>query len=535
MPRSSRSHPNFFIRLLLKWAKVRYVPDNQRYSNTRRHRKSHTDLSPADTQSDSAQEESTANTVAGNSNLRTHHRRRKKSGRSKSGIKRVFRKFTGFFSWKSSSGNGLTIKKLWTGFKKRIGIKPKRKPLPETLFYKTTSDGSYKIIKAKPVTGTALEETALTRPVESGNRGRRKHLRRKRKFSLRRLFRKVIAIFTGKKSRLKHHPSRSQKLSKALPAGTTASASAPLLPVTKKARSSFSIKQLLESWKHKGFLLKLLSSTALFMAAYVLTWLVYSTAVMFTASFYNIDAVLYYYEVMWPAGNAMPPWSDMTAIAVTVSGPLAAITMAMLSFFLLTTKMKTGNNMRTFLFWIFFLSLAHFFGAFAAGAVTWEGFGYVMDWLHMHTFFIFLFSVIFLSALVFIGWKYARFILETRPLRKHGSNIPLILLNRMILPYVIGTLLLIVIKRPDSIPQHPYIYDYDCFILASGLFFAIPPLFNKKLKPAPQEYKSSSVKYQLFKTLSLILLSFGIVALYRLGLSDGVYVYLKFAVNVIPY
>ena len=134
-----------------------------------------------------------------------------------------------------------------------------------------------------------------------------------------------------------------------------------------------------------------------------------------------------------------------------------------------------------------------------------------------------------------VSWQYARFILETRPLRKHGSNIPFILLNRMILPYVIGTLLLIVIKRPDSIPQHPYIYDYDCFILASGLFFAIPPLFNKKLKPAPQEYKSSSVKYQLFKTLSLILLSFGIVALYRLGLSDGLYVYLKFAVNVIPY
>jgi hypothetical protein len=181
------------------------------------------------------------------------------------------------------------------------------------------------------------------------------------------------------------------------------------------------------------------------------------------------------------------------------------------------------------------LSLAHFFGAFAAGAVTWEGFGYVMDWLHMRTFFIFLFSVLFLSALVFMGWRFARFVLETRPIRKHGANIPLILINRMILPMLIGSLILIAIKMPNSVPQHPYIYDYDCFILASGLFFAIPPLFNKKLKPAPHAYKLSSVKTQHIKTISIILLSIGIVMLYRLGLSSGLYVYMKFVVNVIPY
>ena len=535
MPRHSRSHPNFFIRLLLKWAKVRYVPDNQRHSHTHPHRNTSIGLSPANPQSNTDQEENTANTVDGNSNLHSHHRKSKKSRGWKARIKTVFRKFTGFFYWKNSSRSAITIKTLWTAFKKRLGIKPKPKPLPETLFYKTTSDGSYKLITSASVTRTGMEEETLPKPGARGKHSRRQHLLRKQKFSLKRLFRKITAFFAGKKSRLKHHLLHKQRLRKALPTGTTSSASAPPLPVIKKARSSFSIKQLLETWMHKGFILKLLSSTALFITAYVVTWLVYSFAVMFTASFYNIDAVLYYYEVMWPSGNAMPPWSDMIAIAVTVSGPLASILMAMLSFFLLNHKMKTGNNLRTFLFWIFFLSLAHFFGAFAAGAVTWEGFGYVMDWLHMRTFFIFLFSVIFLSALVFIGWQYARFILETRPLRKHGSNIQLILLNRMILPYVIGTLLLIAIKRPDSIPQHPYIYDYDCFILASGLFFAIPPLFNKKLKPAPQAYKTTSVKYQLFKTFSLILLSFGILALYRLGLSDGLYVYLKFAVNVIPY
>ena len=535
MPRHSRSRPNFFIRLLLKWGGVTYVPDNQRHSHTHHRRNTRSGHSLSDTTPNQGRQENTVEAPPAVVHRHSQRSRRKKSRGWKSRIKRFFRKFTAYILPKSSSGNTITLKKLWTGFKKRIGIKPKRKPLPETLFYKATGDGSYKLIKATPVTGTGMEEMAHKEPFKTRHHRRSQHLRRKSGFSLRRLFRSVIAFFSFTKSGRKYNSPRRKSNRKSIPALSNSLAATPQQPPVKKNHTSFSLKQLFESWQHKGFILKLLSSTALFMAAYVFVWLVNSAAVMFTASFYNIDAVLYYYEVMWPAGNAMPLWSDRIAVAAAVSGPLAAITMALLSFFLLSARMKTGNNLRTFLFWIFFLSLAHFFGAFASGAVTREGFGYVMDWLQMRTIFIFLFSVIFLSALVFIGWKYTRFILETRPLRKHGSNIPLILLNRMILPYVIGTLILIVIKRPDSIPQHPYIYDYDCFILASALFFAIPPLFNKKLRPQPQNYKSTSVKYQLFKTLSLILLSLGIVALYRLGLSDGLYVYLKFAVNVIPY
>lgn len=533
MPRHSPSRPNFFIRLLLKWAGVSYVPNNQRHSNTRHHRNTRTDRSPEAIKSGSGQEESSANNVAGESNPPTHHRRRKKSPRWRYRIRRFFRKFTGFFTWKHNSGSSITIKKLWTGFKKRIGFKPKRKPLPETLFYKTSRDGSYKIIKATPVTGTALEETALTRPVENANHSRRKHLRRKRKFSLNRLFRKVIALFSGGKSGQTRHSSRSQNLPTALPTETAAADSAPPLTSRRKVHRSFSLKLLTESWSHKGFLLKLLGSIALFMVAYVLIWLVNSVAVMLTASFYNIDAVLYYYEVMWPAGIAT--LSDTIATTAAVTGPLVSVVLAMLSFYFLKNKTKTGNNLRTFLFWLFFLSLAHSFGAFAAAAVTSLGYGEAKDWLTLHTLIFLLLSLISLAALGFMGWKYARFILETRPLRRHGSYIQLTLFNRMMLPYLIGTLILIVIKKPDAVPQHPYIYVYDCLILASGLFFAIPPHFNKKLKPAPQAFKSTSVKTQLIKTLSIILLSVCIVAIYRLGLTDGLYVYLKFAVNVIPY
>jgi hypothetical protein len=535
MTRHSRSRPNFFIRLLLKWAGISYVPNNQHHTQTHHHRSSPIAGSAAGAAAGLDQGESTANTSKRNSHHHTSQRRQKKTQGWEAGIKRTFRSLTGFFTGNGNTGAVPTIKKLWAGFKKRIGIKPKRKPLPETLFFKTNRDGSYKIITATPYTATGMEEDSLSRPVARRTHVRRQKLRRKQKLTLKRLFQNIFAFLSKNKTRQKLHTSGRHNRRKALPTGANILPDAASLPRQEKARRSFIVTQLFESWKHKGYILKLLSSTGLFLTAYVVIWLVYSIAVIFTASFYNIDAVLYYYEVMWPAGNAMPPWSDLIAIAVTISGPFAAIIMAVLSFYLLKSRLKTGSHLRTFLFWIFLLSLAHFFGAFAAGAVTWEGFGYVMDWLHMRTFFIFLFSVLFLSALVFMGWRFARFVLETRPIRKHGANIPLILINRMILPMIIGSLILIAIKMPNSVPQHPYIYDYDCFILASGLFFAIPPLFNKKLKPAPQAYKTTSVKNQFFKTISIILLSIGIVMLYRLGLSSGLYVYMKFAVNVIPY
>ncbi len=294
--------------------------------------------------------------------------------------------------------------------------------------------------------------------------------------------------------------------------------------------------RLLRVWNElPSYLLKLAVSTGLFMAAYIITWFTYSLAVIFIASFFNIHAVLTYYEVMWTISNTSPQWNDLNIVAITFAGPLASLVMGLVYYFILKKKKHMGIQARTLVFWLFVLSMAHFLGAFVAGAITWQGFGYVIAWVYMHIFFRILISLIFLATMAWIGWLHAGNMLETRTLRFRASDTPYLLINRMVLPYVLGTILLCVIKLPNAAPQHPTIWDYDVMILASALFAVIPPLFNKKLTPPSRVPKKTTHLRRRMFAYGAIAASVALILLYRAGLSDGLYIFMKFVVNVTRY
>jgi len=257
--------------------------------------------------------------------------------------------------------------------------------------------------------------------------------------------------------------------------------------------------------------------------------------VVFTASFFNIHAVLTYFEVMWTVDNTSPLWNDLNIVAITFSGPFVSLVMGLVYYAILRKKKNMGTQPRTLVFWLFVLSMAHFLGAFVAGAITWQGFGYVIAWVYMHIFFRILISLIFLAAMAWIGWLHAGSMLETRTLRIRSSDIPYILINRMVLPYILGTILLILIKIPNVAPQHPTIWDYDVMIIASAFFAIIPPLFNKKLQAPSRSSKHHSHRRRRFIMYGAIAVSLAVVLLYRVGLSNGLYIFMKFVLNVTPY
>jgi hypothetical protein len=283
------------------------------------------------------------------------------------------------------------------------------------------------------------------------------------------------------------------------------------------------------------YLLKLVNSMGLFMAAYIICWFIYSMAVIFISSFFNIHAVLTYFEVMWTIDNSSPLWNDLNIVAITFAGPFASLIMGIVYYVILKKKKQMGPQMKTLVFWLFVLSMAHFLGAFVAGAITWQGFGYVIAWVNMHIFFRILISLLFLAALAWIGWLHAGFMIETRTLRTRSADIPFVLVNRMILPFLLGTILLMIIKIPNVAPQHPTIWDYDVMILASVLFAVIPPLFNKKLQTPSRSSKHISHRRKRLIAYGAIAASFALIVLYRAGLSHGLYIFMKFVVNVTPY
>jgi hypothetical protein len=224
---------------------------------------------------------------------------------------------------------------------------------------------------------------------------------------------------------------------------------------------------------------KLANSTAMFMGTYIVAWFIYQLAVMYTASLFNIPSVLKYYELKFLEPNSSPLWSEMNIVEITFSGPLISLITGFISFIVLKTSPKLGQQLKLFLMWFCINSLAEFFGAFVAGFITRQGFGYVIAWMFIPYTMNLIISIVFLSVLVYLGILLIPVLLSISESHLGKLNGLLFILSRFTLPWLIGTGILILLKIPNAHPQHRNIFHYDIIIILSMAFVVLPPLLIK--------------------------------------------------------
>jgi len=188
--------------------------------------------------------------------------------------------------------------------------------------------------------------------------------------------------------------------------------------------------------------------------------------------------------------------------------------------------------MKLFFLWLAFHSFNMFFGAFVAGVITNQGFGYVANWLYLGIPLKIFFSLIALGILTYLGWHSTPHILSTTnsPRRINRYNRSYFILSQMIIPWFIGSLLMLWIKIPNRTPQHENILLYDIIILVAMAFLVIPPLFNHQNQP------SESKKRYLHKKTSFAFLYLFIAAIliiaYRFGLERGLHIVMRFDLSL---
>lgn len=272
-----------------------------------------------------------------------------------------------------------------------------------------------------------------------------------------------------------------------------------------------------------------------FLAAYIAVWFIYQLAVIVTGSFFDIHSVLFYYEVMFPIPNTSPLWTDLNIIAITSSGPLISLLAGLILFYIVWHRKVTNPYLYQFLIWMMLISAAHFFGAFAAGAITWQGFGYVIAWMFMPFAVRLLVSILFLAVLAYLGWISTSLHLELATHKPVKEDKPYFILGRVVFPWLIASAILLLIKIPDAQPQHENIWDYDMFILGSITFAILPALFNRKAVSKDALRWPKRRRLHRIITSGAILAALIIILAYRLGLSHGIYVYLKIALDLSVY
>lgn len=279
-----------------------------------------------------------------------------------------------------------------------------------------------------------------------------------------------------------------------------------------------------KKYRIKRNIYNFLNSLFVFVISYLIVYLLYQFVVLFVASWYNLDSILYFYDLAF--NDYSPLWTRFNIILITFSGPAASFVVG--SFFLRVffKKKRLSNMQRLFILWIGLHALNMFFGAFVAGVTTDQGFGYVANWLYMNAFFKILLSLISLVILTIIGYYSTRHFLETasstnRIIKKYRLQF---LFIQALLPWLIGSLLLFFIK-------FPFIPPYETVMICTMAFLIVPVVFNSKVKPKLQiveRKRKTKILWVYFVVFILFLL------LFRIGLYSGLHFIIKMSVTITP-
>lgn len=239
-----------------------------------------------------------------------------------------------------------------------------------------------------------------------------------------------------------------------------------------KARRSFLQNSMFRN------LIITLNSIVVFIVTYVLVYLFYWLISMLVASWYGLDSTLYFYDLKF--NNHSPIWDRFNILMVTGIPPFFCLFLGLFLYKVIFKMRRFVGLQKLFILWSSFHLFNHFFGAFPAGIVTSEGFGYVAAWMYMNTAFKFMFSLISLFVLSVIGYLSAEYILETSDSlhRIKPENRRAFMLMQIPLPWLIGTAIMLLIRTPEN-----FKYPYETLMFFSAIFMVIPPFFNEKVKP----------------------------------------------------
>lgn len=267
------------------------------------------------------------------------------------------------------------------------------------------------------------------------------------------------------------------------------------------------------------------NSLVLFILSYMIIYLVYEFTILFLGSLYGLDSVLYYYDLAF--NDLSPLWTRSNIILVTFSGPFVCFLIGLWFYNLIFKKVKSSRMKAMFAIWLSFHGFNRFFGAWAAGISTDEGFGYVANWLYMNAFFQILLALVALFIMALIGYYAAPKVMETYDSKhkiKKNQKIYFIL-SQVTIPFAVGILIIYLLKLPND-------FHYETYMLPTLAFLTIPPVFHFKAKPRrlieTSKTKRGRIAWIYFIIMIVLLIG------YRFGLEGGLHFVIDIDIDISP-
>ncbi len=266
------------------------------------------------------------------------------------------------------------------------------------------------------------------------------------------------------------------------------------------------------------FVSSFLLSTAYFLLAFSLTYIIYQGITILVASSFKIPVIWYYYGLEFPLYKYSPLYTRTALVTMFAAGPLFSI---MLAFVFLKLYFAENNVIQRFkLLWLwgFICGINMFFGAYIAGFITHTEFIFASEWLFMSNIFDFeqiLFTVISFVMLLIVGRIITPlFLMSSGTVTFLKPEFRLFfIIGQFVLPWFVGVVVFLLLALPE--------FFAPLFIkTVTPGFIVVPSLFLYDLLQYRNIHKTGATQHNYIRW-SVIILVIALLFFYRVLLNFG--------------
>lgn len=197
-----------------------------------------------------------------------------------------------------------------------------------------------------------------------------------------------------------------------------------------------------------------LHSTAYFILAFMLIYIIYQAITIVVAASYNIPIIWYYYQLKFPLYTFSPLYTRQALVVIFAMGPLLSLLLAFVFLKMFFTENPISMRFRLFYLWGFICGTNMFFGAYIVGVITRTEFVYTSAWLFMSRTFDaeeIIFTAISIIMLIIIGRIVTPlFLLSSGSVTVVKPEFRLyFVLSQVIFPWLTGVVILFLITLPN--------------------------------------------------------------------------------------
>jgi len=256
----------------------------------------------------------------------------------------------------------------------------------------------------------------------------------------------------------------------------------------------------------------IINSTAFYLLSYLVVMMLFQFTTVVTSNIFNIPTTLYYNKISF---NAMPDSWTFDAVKVIYSSGNIVLFLISVSFLVVIIKaMEFNGLLRLFFLWGFVHSISMLFGSFIIGAFNFDGFGIVLSYLYLADTAKMLLLFIGLLILIAIGMGMVKIFLFSANIYFQFLSPkmrPSFRRDQFIIPFIISTLFLQVIKYPLSL--------YETLMLFIPLFILMPLYWGIGRYPV---FYFEEIEKTVKISKRLVLITVAALIFYRVILGIGI-------------